>query len=143
MRAVHFQQPGVAEPGAPQPRGGGLGRTPYLPGIEPGRADRRYADQLVEFTAEEGERRRNGGAGRGRAQLNGQIPAFRTAGNSYRATASNCRCPACSPSKHNTHISTFDQRMRALHALTGQELYLGTIAYMHTGSCEFSQPGER
>src|SRR5208282_603538 len=99
------------------------------------RTDRRYADQPVELAAEEGERGLNGGAGRGRAQLSGQIPAFRTAGGgSYPAIAPNCRCPDHSPSKHNTHIPAFEQRIRALRTLTGQEWYAATIGYIHTGS---------
>ena len=53
---------GVAEPGAPQPGGGGPSRAPYLPGVEAGRANGRDTDELVELAADEGERGLNGGA---------------------------------------------------------------------------------
>lgn len=79
MGALCFEQPGVAEPGAPQPGGRRPSRAPYLPGVEAGRANRRDTDELVELAADQGERGLNGGAGRGRAQV-GQIPAFRAAG---------------------------------------------------------------
>ncbi len=50
-----------------------------MPGVEPSRADRRYADQPVKLGADPGKRRLDGGPGRIRAQLSGQIPAFRGA----------------------------------------------------------------
>ena len=61
IRAVDLQQSDALEPRGLQPFGGRVRRLPYPGSIEAGRANRRYADELLKLAADAAERRLNCG----------------------------------------------------------------------------------